>query len=49
MTEITIFDKIVAKEIPSKGIYEDELVIIKYVSRFMLFMIFNHVHLFILY
>ncbi|KAM3132554.1 hypothetical protein pb186bvf_015367 [Paramecium bursaria] len=26
MTEITIFDKIVAKEIPSKGIYEDELV-----------------------
>ena len=29
MTEITIFDKIVAKEIPSKGIYEDELVSIK--------------------
>lgn len=28
MTEITIFDKIVAKEIPSKGVYEDELVII---------------------
>ena len=46
MTEITIFDKIVAKEIPSKGVYEDELVLINVNKRFMHFMTFNPVHLF---